>query len=109
MTDTPRPKVGIFGLTGCAGDQLQILNCEEQLLWLASQVDIVDWVMAKSDNDHNCALDIAFVEGVVATEQEHAHQALVVRKRCRGRCKGRLHQLQLALICQQGAATGGNR
>jgi len=22
-----KPKVGIFGLTGCAGDQLQILNC----------------------------------------------------------------------------------
>ncbi len=70
MNDVVRPKVGILGLTGCAGDQLQILNCEEQLVWLAAQLDIVDWVMAKSINDHSCRLDIAFVEGVVATERD---------------------------------------
>ncbi len=67
---THRPSVGIFGLTGCAGDQLQILNCEEHLLELARDLHIVDWVMAKTDNDHGCALDIAFVEGVVATERD---------------------------------------
>lgn len=67
-TGKPPPRVGIFGLTGCAGDQLQILNCEDHLLELAHELDIVDWVMAKSDNDHACALDIAFVEGVVATD-----------------------------------------
>ncbi|MCD4750917.1 MAG: hypothetical protein K8R59_16205 [Thermoanaerobaculales bacterium] len=70
MTENSKPKVGIFGLTGCAGDQLQILNCEDHLLLIASQIDIVDWVMAKSDNDHDCRLDIAFVEGVVATERD---------------------------------------
>jgi len=70
MTGTDRPKVGIFGLTGCAGDQLQILNCEDEFLRLAEAVEIVDWVMAKSDNDSNCRLDIAFVEGVVATERD---------------------------------------
>lgn len=63
-----KPRVGIFGLTGCAGDQLQILNCEDRLLELARDLDFVDWVMVKSDNDHACTLDIAFVEGVVATE-----------------------------------------
>jgi coenzyme F420-reducing hydrogenase gamma subunit len=65
-----KPKVGIFGLTGCAGDQLQILNCEDELLHLAERLDIVDWVMARSDNDHHCRLDIAFVEGVVATQRD---------------------------------------
>lgn len=65
-----KPKVGIFGLTGCAGDQLQILNCEDELIRIAQQVDIVDWVMAKSENDHECKLDIAFVEGVVASEKD---------------------------------------
>ena len=65
-----KPRVGIFGLTGCAGDQLQILNCEERLLELVRDLDIVDWVMAKTDNDHDCALDIAFVEGVVATHRD---------------------------------------
>jgi coenzyme F420-reducing hydrogenase gamma subunit len=65
-----KPRVGIFGLTGCAGDQLQILNCEDELVRLAARMDIVDWVMAKSENDHACRLDIAFVEGVVATERD---------------------------------------
>ncbi len=72
MATNGKPKVGIFGLTGCAGDQLQILNCEDQLLWLARRLDLVDWVMAKSSNDHTCRLDIAFVEGVVATERDLA-------------------------------------
>ncbi len=65
-----RPTVGIFGLTGCAGDQLQILNCEDHLLLLATQLDIIDWVMVKTENDHSRPLDIAFVEGVVATERD---------------------------------------
>ncbi|NWG01073.1 MAG: NADH:ubiquinone oxidoreductase [Thermoanaerobaculaceae bacterium] len=66
----PRPKVGIFGLTGCAGVQLQILNCEDRLLRLAQRLEIVDWVMAKSVNDHTCRLDVAFIEGVVASERD---------------------------------------
>jgi len=65
-----KPKVGIFGLTGCAGDQLQILNCEDELLRLVERLDIVDWVMVKSDNDHHARLDVAFVEGVVATQRD---------------------------------------
>lgn len=65
-----KPKVGIFGLTGCAGDQLQILNCEDELIGLAARIDIVDWVMAKSDNDTGTRLDVAFVEGAVATQRD---------------------------------------
>ena len=72
MATNGKPKVGIFGLTGCAGDQLQILNCEDHLLWLARRLDLVDWVMVKSSNDNTCRLDIAFVEGVVATERDLA-------------------------------------
>lgn len=67
-----KPKVGIFGLTGCAGDQLQILNCEDELVRLAQRIDIVDWVMVKSQSEHRVRLDIAFVEGVVATEKDLA-------------------------------------
>jgi coenzyme F420-reducing hydrogenase gamma subunit len=65
-----RPRVGIFGLTGCAGDQLQILNCEDELLRLAERMEIVDWVMVRSRNDHAGRLDVAFVEGVVATQRD---------------------------------------
>jgi len=68
---SPRqPRVGIFGLTGCAGDQLQILNCEDQLLQLAERMEIVDWVMVKSNSDRSSPLDIAFVEGVLATRRD---------------------------------------
>jgi sulfhydrogenase subunit delta len=65
-----KPRVGIIGLTGCAGDQLQILNCEDELIKLAQRLDIVDWLMVKSENDHVSRLDIAFVEGVVATQRD---------------------------------------
>src|SRR5512136_2021852 len=68
--EASKPKVGIFGLPGCAGDQLQILHCEDELVRLAQRLDIVDWVMARSDNNHLCRLDVAFVEGVVASERD---------------------------------------
>ncbi len=70
MHESKKPKIGVFGLTGCAGDQLQILNCEDELIELGSKVDFVDWVMVRSHNDFNCRLDYAFVEGVVATERD---------------------------------------
>ena len=36
-----KPRLGIFSLTGCAGDQLQILNMEDDLLELAGNFTIV--------------------------------------------------------------------
>jgi coenzyme F420-reducing hydrogenase gamma subunit len=65
-----KPRVGIFGLTSCAGDQLVILNCEDELLKIANRIDIKDWVMAQSKNDETCELDVSLVEGVVATERD---------------------------------------
>ena len=37
-----KPTVGIFGLTGCAGEQLVVLDCEDQLLDLVALLDIRD-------------------------------------------------------------------
>jgi len=65
-----RPRVGIFGLTGCAGDQLQILNCEDELLQLAERLDIVEWAMVRGDTHEKGPLDLALVEGVVATQRD---------------------------------------
>ncbi|HKJ66576.1 MAG TPA: NADH:ubiquinone oxidoreductase [bacterium] len=65
-----KPRVGIYGLTSCAGDQLAILNCEDELIKLASLLDIRSWVMAQSNNDEETALDIAFVEGVIGSEKD---------------------------------------
>lgn len=30
-----KPEIGIFGLTGCSGEQIVILNCEDELLYIA--------------------------------------------------------------------------
>jgi len=65
-----KPKVGIFGLTGCAGDQLVIINCEDQLLAIAGALDIRDFLMATSANDTKCELDLAFVEGAVLSRRD---------------------------------------
>jgi sulfhydrogenase subunit delta len=65
-----KPKIGIFGLTSCAGDQLAILNCEDELIHLASVLDIRDWEMAQTNNDKAIQLDIALVEGVVAQTRD---------------------------------------
>ena len=65
-----KPIVGIYGLTGCAGDQLVILNCEDELLQLVGLLDIRDFLMASSANDADCELDLALVEGAVLTRRD---------------------------------------
>jgi coenzyme F420-reducing hydrogenase gamma subunit len=75
-----KPRVGIFGLTGCAGDQLVVLNCEDQLLDLAALIDIRDFLMASSAGDQECVLDVAFVEGAVLTTRD-AEVLRAVRQR----------------------------
>ncbi len=65
-----KPRVGIFGLTGCAGDQLAILNCEDELLQIVELLDIRDFLMASSANDEESRLDLALVEGSVLSERD---------------------------------------
>lgn len=65
-----KPTVGIFGLTGCAGDQLVILNCEDQLLDVVGALDIRDFLTASSSNDTRCQLDVALVEGAALSKRD---------------------------------------
>ena len=65
-----KPALGIFWRTGCAGDQLAILNCEDRLLDIVALVDVRDFLMASSANDAACPLDIALVEGAVVSERD---------------------------------------
>jgi sulfhydrogenase subunit delta len=68
-----KPRVGIFGLSGCWGEQIVILNCEDELLSLVGAIDIVDFLGGSSANDEEGPLAIAFVEGSVAgAKQEDA-------------------------------------
>lgn len=63
-----KPKVGIFGLTGCGGCQLEILNLEDQLLDLIHAIDIVHFTLAITEHSDN--YDIALIEGSVATRHD---------------------------------------
>jgi len=77
-----KPSVGIFGLTGCAGDQLAILNCEDELLELVSILDVKDFLLASSANDTERELDVAMVEGAVLSRRdEKALQRIRERSR----------------------------
>jgi sulfhydrogenase subunit delta len=82
MRDTTKPRVGIFGLTGCAGDQLVILNCEDELLSLVELLDIRDFGMASSEYESVSELDVAFVEGAVLSERDQ-RQLEQIRARSR--------------------------
>ncbi|MFH1859903.1 MAG: NADH:ubiquinone oxidoreductase [bacterium] len=64
-----KPKIGIYGLSSCAGDQLTILNCEDELLEIASRVDIKSFIMAQTGNEET-NIDIALVEGTVSTQKD---------------------------------------
>ncbi|MCS7316260.1 MAG: hypothetical protein RMI94_12760 [Bryobacterales bacterium] len=90
----PRPRVGIFGLTGCAGDQLVLLDCEDELLALAGMLDIRDFLMASSQNDGDSPLEVALVEGCVASRRDEERL-----RRIRGRARW--------LVALGACATGG--
>lgn len=64
-----KPKIGIFSFTCCEGCQLEILNCEDELLDIAGAVDIVSFGMAQSNNP-DVEMDVAFVEGTIVQADE---------------------------------------
>jgi sulfhydrogenase subunit delta len=61
-----KPKVAFFDFAGCEGDQLQVVNLEEQLLDLLGQVDVVEFREAISQRSKE--YDIAFVEGSITRQ-----------------------------------------
>lgn len=77
-----KPKIGIFGMTGCAGEQIVILNCEDQLMDILKVLDIKSFHTAMSKNDEKSDLDIAFVEGAVVQPEEEV-LLKEIRKRSR--------------------------
>ncbi|MBM3704930.1 MAG: NADH:ubiquinone oxidoreductase [Actinobacteria bacterium] len=63
-----RPKIGVFGLAGCGGCQLEILNLEEHLIDFIKAVDIVHFTEAITE--HSDTYEIALIEGSVSTEHD---------------------------------------
>jgi sulfhydrogenase subunit delta len=67
-----KPRIGIFGLSGCWGEQIVMLNCEDELLSLVAAVEFADFLGGSSSNDTHGPLAIAFVEGSVGSARERA-------------------------------------
>lgn len=63
-----KPKVAFFDFAGCEGDQLQVVNLEEQLLDLLGHVDVVEFREAIAE--HSNEYDIAFVEGSITRQSD---------------------------------------
>lgn len=64
--------IGLYGFTGCNGDQLVIIHSEDQLLDFWNSANIRSFSLAKSDNEET-ELDIAFVEGSICHEEQVEH------------------------------------
>ncbi len=64
--------IGLYGFTGCNGDQLVIVHSEDKLLDFFGAANIKSFSLAKSDNDES-ALDIAFIEGSISNREQAEH------------------------------------
>ncbi len=74
-----KKSVGLYGFTGCNGDQLVIIHSEDRLLEFFDSAEIKSFSLAKSDNTES-ELDIALVEGSISN-QEQAEHVKDIRKR----------------------------
>lgn len=68
-TENQKPVVALFGLTCCAGCQLEILDLEDELLDILGKINLVQFRMGSSAK-HSGPYDICFVEGSVTNEEE---------------------------------------
>lgn len=64
-----RAKVGIYGITGCMGCQLNILY-QKDIMEILTQVDLAAFPVGKELNDEQDDFDIIFLEGVVVCEKD---------------------------------------
>lgn len=69
---TAKPKVGFYGITGCAGCLLSVAFNEDELLDIIGAVDIVSFPFIKEKNSLE-QLDICFIEGTVVSKDDLEH------------------------------------
>ncbi|MEE4109359.1 MAG: oxidoreductase [Halieaceae bacterium] len=77
----PRPKLGVWKFASCDGCQLTLLDCEDELLALAGQLDIAYFKEATRRDDPG-PFDIGLVEGSITTSHD-VQRIRDVRRRCR--------------------------
>lgn len=76
----PRLKLGVWKFASCDGCQLTLLDCEDELLTLAEQLDIAYFKEATRRDDPG-PFDIGLVEGSITTAHD-AQRIREVRRRC---------------------------
>ncbi|GGX79634.1 oxidoreductase [Streptomyces anandii] len=76
-----RPRLGVFKFASCDGCQLTLLDCEDELLGIAGELEIAHFPEASSDVAPG-PYDLALVEGSVSTPE---HLARVRRIRAESR------------------------
>lgn len=69
LNSEPAPRLAVFKFASCDGCQLQLLSCEDELLAIADQVDIVHFLEATSHVEPG-PYDIALVEGSITTASD---------------------------------------
>jgi sulfhydrogenase subunit delta len=66
MADVSRPKLAVWKLASCDGCQLTVLDCQDELLALAAEVDIAHFAEA-TKTDLPGPYDVSLVEGSITT------------------------------------------
>jgi coenzyme F420-reducing hydrogenase gamma subunit len=67
--DSKRPRLAVWKFASCDGCQLTVLDCQDELLALASEADIAHFTEATS-TDMGGPYDVSLVEGSVSTPED---------------------------------------
>ncbi|MCO5167663.1 MAG: oxidoreductase [Planctomycetes bacterium] len=78
MTARKKPRLAVWKFASCDGCQLSLLDCEDELLALAGEVEIAHFLEATSANTEG-PYDVSLVEGSVTTAHD-ARRILEVRE-----------------------------
>ncbi len=65
-----KPKVGFYGITGCAGCLLEVIFQEDNVLSFFEYLNISSFPFIKEQNDDGSDFDIIFVEGTVVDQED---------------------------------------
>jgi len=81
MPASPRPRLAVWKFASCDGCQLSLLDCEDELLAVAGEVEISNFVEASSAVAPG-PYDLSLVEGSITTEHDR-HRIQDVRAQSR--------------------------
>jgi sulfhydrogenase subunit delta len=65
----PRPKLAVWKFASCDGCQLSLLDCEDELLTLADQIDVAHFLEARRATVEG-PYDLSLVEGSITTAED---------------------------------------